>query len=176
MISSFNVPLLFKNKRENNVYCSKWLRHYWTNVTAIHVFTEQLEKNSLVIRTRQTAKLINKFIFRWGTHLYMSLFPSVCPFFRLSVRGTPHLRNRTFDHNFWYTYIFIFFKMLIFWIVRQVKGQKMVQHEKKCLSHSISQEPFIIWLSFVVHKCKMIISLGLCFIFSKFWFFRLVMG
>ena len=98
-------------------------------------FYRAIRKNSLVIRTRQTAKLINK-----CTHLYMSLFPSVCPFFRLFVRGTPHLKNRTSDHNFWYTYIFIFFKMLIFWIVRQVKGQKMVQHEKKimCVALHIS--------------------------------------
>ena len=37
-------------------------------------------------------------IFRWDTHLYMSLFPSACP----SVHRAPYLRNRTSsDHNFW---------------------------------------------------------------------------
>ena len=39
---------------------------------------------------------------RWGTHLYMSLFPfvhPVCPLF-----CAPYLRNcRSFDHNFWCT-------------------------------------------------------------------------
>ena len=42
---------------------------------------------------------------------------------------------------------------------RQVKGQKTNQNDKKfCLSCSISQEPYIIWLSFMVHLCKMTIS------------------
>ena len=41
-------------------------------------------------------------IFRWGTHLYMSFFLSVC----LSICCAPYLRNHTSsDHNFWYTYI-----------------------------------------------------------------------
>ena len=58
-----------------------------------------------------------------------------------------------------------------------VKGQKMVQNEKRfCLFNTISQEPYIIWLSFVVGKCKMIISPGFFFIFSKFWFFGLLVG
>ena len=40
-----------------------------------------------------------------------------------------------------------------------------------CLSWSVSQEPYIIWSSFVVCKCKMIISRGFFFIFCfKFWF------
>ena len=44
----------------------------------------------------------------------------------------------------------------------------MVQNDKKfCPSPSISQEPYIIWLSFMVHMCKMIISLGVLFIFSN---------
>ena len=55
-----------------------------------------------------------------------------------------------------------------------VKGQNVVQYEKRfCLLNSISQEPYIIWLSFVVDKCKMIISPGVCFHFFKiliFWF------
>ena len=47
-----------------------------------------------------------------------------------------------------------------------VKGQKMVQNDKKlCLSHFISQESYIIWLSFLVHMCKMIISAGVIFHF-----------
>ena len=40
-----------------------------------------------------------------------------------------------------------------------VKGQKAIQNDKKlCLLPSISQEPYTIWLSFVVQMCKMIIS------------------
>ena len=41
----------------------------------------------------------------------------------------------------------IFFKTLIFEVVREVKGQKMVQNVKKfCLLCSIFQEPYIISL------------------------------
>ena len=47
---------------------------------------------------------------------------------------------------------------------------------QKILSHSISQQTYIIWLSFVVHKCKMIIFPGSFFIFSKFWCFGLLGG
>ena len=56
---------------------------------------------------------------------------------------------------------FHFFKILIFCVANGVKGQKMVQDEKKfCHSHLISQEPYIIWSSFIVHMCKRIISPG----------------
>ena len=34
----------------------------------------------------------------------------------------------------------------------------------------------IIWLSFMVHICKMIISLGVLFTFPKFWFSRSIGG
>ena len=103
-----------------------------------------------------------------------------------SVRCAHYLRKHTsYDCNLWYTcvkwylqaFFFNFFKILIFWIVRGVKGKKMVQNDKKiCLLHSISQEPYIIWLSFMVHMCKMIISPGVFFSFSKFWFFGLLGG
>ena len=47
----------------------------------------------------------------------------------------------------------------------------MVQNNKTfCLSYSVSQKPYIIWLPFMVHMCKVIISPGGFFIFSKFWF------
>ena len=62
---------------------------------------------------------------------------------------------------------FIFSKFWIFWVVKGVKRQK--NGLKSCLSCSISQEPYIIWLSFMVHMCKMTISAGCFFIFS-FWF------
>ena len=51
----------------------------------------------------------------------------------------------------------------------------MVQNEKRFfLCNSISQEPYIMWLSIVVDKCKMIMSPGFFFIFSKFWIFGLL--
>ena len=71
---------------------------------------------------------------------------------------------------------FCFFKIMIFRVVNGVKGQKMAQNKKFCLSHSISQEPFIIWSSFVIHNCKLIVSPGFFFIFFKFWFFLLLGG
>ena len=83
---------------------------------------------------------------------------------------------------------FSFSNFFIFWVVRGVKEQKTFQNDKKFspsrfisqeprhLWHSISQEPYIIWLSFMVHMCKMIISPEVFFIFSKFWFFGLLGG
>ena len=56
-------------------------------------------------------------------------------------------------------FCFNFFKSLIFWVVSEVIGQKMALNDKKfCLSCFISQEPYIIWLSLMVHLNKMIIS------------------
>ena len=99
----------------------------------------------------------------------------------LHISGTIHhmiiiygtlMENDNISRSF-----FLFFKILIFWVVRGVKGQKMAQNEKKlCLSCSISQEPYIIWFSFMVHLCKMIISPGVFFFFSKSWFSGLLKG
>ena len=86
-------------------------------------------------------------LFRWGTNLYTSLFPSV----RLSVRRAAYLRNRTSsDHSFWHTYVkwwylqpfFSFFQNFDSLIVKGLKGQKMAQNEKQQLHLSciISQE------------------------------------
>ena len=51
----------------------------------------------------------------------------------------------------------------------------MTQNNQKfCQLHSISQKPYIIWLPFVVHKCKMISQGIFYFFFSKFWFFELL--
>ena len=58
--------------------------------------------------------------------------------------------------------------------------QKIVQCKKKFfLWCSISQKPFIIWFSLMVHLCKMIISRGLFFCFFKtltFWVVIVVIG
>ena len=67
-------------------------------------------------------------------------------------------------------HVFHFFKILIFWVFREVKGQNIVQNEKKiCRLHTLSQEPYIIWLSFLVHNCKMMVSPGIFF----YYFFKL---
>ena len=64
-----------------------------------------------------------------------------------------------------------FFKILIFPVVSEVKGQKMTQNFKRfCRMHYITQEPYIIWLSCMVYICKMIITLGVIFIFQNFDF------
>ena len=69
---------------------------------------------------------------------------------------------------------FIFFLILIFTVVRRVKWQK--NDKKFCLSHSISQELYFVWLWFLVHLCKLMISPALFFNFSKFWFFWVFTG
>ena len=117
---------------------------------------------------------------------------------------------------------FNLFKILIFWVFKGIKGQKMVQNDKKFSvtlhisgtiyrmifiivhmrkmispffgslegkrlkisendrklwpSDSITQEPYIIWLSFMDHMCKMIISPGIFFQFFKFCFFGILRG
>ena len=49
------------------------------------------------------------------------------------------------------------------------KGKKMAQNDKKLsLSHSISQELYLVRLWFLVHFCKMMIPPAIFFIFSKF--------
>ena len=71
---------------------------------------------------------------------------------------------------------FIFFKIVISWIVSKVKEYKMAQNDKKlCLAHSISQEPYIIWFSFLIHLCKMMVRPGI-FSFFKIMIFRAVRG
>ena len=67
----------------------------------------------------------------------------------LHISGTMHhmiiiygtlMENDNISRSF-----FLFFKILIFWVVRGVKRQKMAQNEKKlCLSCSISQESYTI--------------------------------
>ena len=55
------------------------------------------------------------------------------------------------------------------------KGQKMIQNVKKILSHSVSPELYLIWLSFLVHMGKMISQKKLFFHFFKiliFWVFQ----
>ena len=70
--------------------------------------------------------------------------------------------------------VFYFFNILILWVHRGIKGQKTVQNDKKiCLLLSLSQEPYIIWLSFMVQMCQMMIFPGVFFNF-KILIFRVV--
>ena len=69
---------------------------------------------------------------------------------------------------------FHFFKILVFWVVMGgvSKWQKMTQNNKRNLSHSVSQEQYLIWLWFLIHMCKMMISpvFFFFFIFQNFNF------
>ena len=80
---------------------------------------------------------------------------------------TSYLRRYTsHDCHFWY-------KILILRVVRGLKGQKTAQNDKKfCLSQFISQEPCLIWLWFLVHMCKMMISRAFFFLILILWAFR----
>ena len=99
-------------------------------------------------------------------------------------------------------FIFHFFDILIFRTVRVVKGQKMAQDDKNNLNRLLGwwggwgvkgqkwskmrknyvyRAPYLgnhtsYDLLFMVLICKMIISPGVFFIFSKFWFSGLLGG
>ena len=52
----------------------------------------------------------------------------------------------------------------------------MAQNDKKiCLSHSVFQERYLIWLWFLVHMCKMMISPAI-FFFFKILIFQVFRG
>ena len=77
----------------------------------------------------------------------------------LHVSGTIHYIIVIYGTLLYLQGCFHLLKILIMWVVRGVKSQKMVQNEKKiCVSHSISQVPYIIWFSFMVHMSKMMFS------------------
>ena len=80
-------------------------------------------------------------------------------------------------------FIFQFFQQFfqIFWVVRVegggVKMVKMAQNYKiLSVVFYISRTVHHIWLSIMIHICKMIISPGIFFIFSKILFFCLLGG
>ena len=78
----------------------------------------------------------------------------------------------------WYPQVFFhFLKVLISQVFRGGGGGKRAKNGPKFSpSCSIAQEPYIIWLSFMVHMCKMIISPGIVLIFPKFSFSELLGG
>ena len=66
---------------------------------------------------------------------------------------------------------FIFRKLWLWWATNVVKGQKRPKMGKKLVC-TLSKEIQVIWLWFLVHTCKMIISPGSFLIFMKiliFW-------
>ena len=88
-----------------------------------------------------------------------------------SVCCTLYLRN----HTSWFLckiiispgVFYIFSKS---WFFGLLGVSKMAHNDKKlCPLLVISQEPYIIWSWSMVHKCKRIISLGVFYIFSKFF-------
>ena len=96
----------------------------------------------------------------------------ICDFsiFAMSRRATFFNMSQMIISPGVFFFLFCFFNILIFWVVMGVTGQKTVQNDEKfCPSCSVSQEPYIIWLSFMVHIYKMISS-DTFFIFSKFLF------
>ena len=84
----------------------------------------------------------------------------------------PHLCKMMISPGFFVVVFLVFgFSRLL----GREKGKKWPRVTKKfCLLHFISQEPYIIWLSFMVHLCKMMISPGVFFNFSQFWFSELL--
>ena len=98
-------------------------------------------------------------IVRWGTHLYMLLFLSIY----LYVHPSVALISLGF--------LCQFFKILIFQVVRGDKSAKIgPKWQTFCQSCSISQEPFIRWLSFMLHLCKMIYLQVVFLFFQNFDF------
>ena len=81
-----------------------------------------------------------------------------------SVCCTPYLSShRSYNFYLWY-------KCVYWYYLHEFLSFFFKKFHLLCL---ISQKLYIIWSSFVVHKCKMIICAGAFFIFSKFWFFGL---
>ena len=74
----------------------------------------------------------------------------------------------------------VFFIFSKFWFIGLLGGRgggNRVENgpkRQKAMSHSVSQELYLIWLCFVVHvhTCKMMISPAIIFLFSKVWFSR----
>ena len=71
------------------------------------------------------------------------------------------------------------FKILVFWVVRGLKGQKTVQNDKNfCLLHLIFQEPYIIYDLHLWYTCmyKRITSPVIFFIYFQNLVFRVIGG
>ena len=101
--------------------------------------------------------------------------------YKLYISGTIHHMIFIYDAPvydniskffFCFFHFFLFFKILIFWVVRGVKGQKIVQNNKfLSVALLISRTIHHLWY---IHKCKMMISQGFFSFFQIliFWFVR----
>ena len=97
-----------------------------------------------------------------------------------SICRAPYLRNHvSHDHHVWYATVkwlylqefFHFFKNFDYSGCSEgQRGKKWPKMTKKTLLCLISQEPYIIWSSFMVHMCNRIISPRVFYIYSKFLF------
>ena len=116
--------------------------------------------NLFILIRRGTSKRIpHVWIIIWCLHTVMQTSVCKIPSVALHISGTihhiivicgTHLQNDNISRCFLH-----FFKNVILVIVSGVKEQKMTQNEKKfCPSRSIFQVPYTIWLSFIVHMCK----------------------
>ena len=89
------------------------------------------------------------------------------------VCGTPYLsKHASFDCVFcyaslkwWHSRWFVHFLQILVFSVVSVGGWG----GQKILSRSVSLELYLIWLCFLVHMCKMMISSVIFLIFSKVW-------
>ena len=101
------------------------------------------------------------------------------------VCHTPYLRKHTLYILWWFLVhickmmaspdtLFIFWRFWFYGLLGEggSKCKKMALNDKKICLTSLSQEPYLIWLWFLVHMCKMMISPAIFFIFSKFWFYH----
>ena len=80
------------------------------------------------------------------------------------AKSSPKWKITMISVMWWYFQVFLsLFWNLIFWAVR---GWPNMTKKKICLLQLMSQKPYIIWLSFMVHLCKMV-SLGFFFNFFK---------
>ena len=108
---------------------------------------------------------------------------------KIFVCCTPYLMKHTsYDCDFWYTFVkwwhlqvvFSFFQNFDFLGCYGGKKAKNALKWQKILSHSVSQQSYIIWLWFLVHMCKMVISPAFSFFFFchffKILFFQVFNG
>ena len=102
-----------------------------------------------------------------------------------SVCRAPYLwKHTSYDCHLWYTsvkwwYLLVFFSFFQNFGFSGCEWCKVAKNDPKwqeILSHSISQEAYIIWSWFLVHRCKMKKSPKTFSISSKFWFSGLLEG
>ena len=92
---------------------------------------------------------------------------------KISVCRTFYFRNPiSYDLHLWYTcmmYERIIYPGIFLFFFQNLQFSFCPKWQKFCLSHSVSQEPYI-WLWFLVHMCKMMISPAIFFIFQNFYY------